>query len=53
MPMAFSSAKARYWSTHIFRSGSWPSSYRRVIFSLVMVEELDFYRRENWESVSW
>lgn len=41
--MAFSSTKAKYRSTHIFLSGSGPNSYRRVIFSLVVVEELDFY----------
>lgn len=47
MPRAFSSANARYRSTHIFLSGSGPSSYSRVIFSLVVVEELDFCVKEG------
>ena len=42
MPMAFSSMKAKYRSTHNFLSGSGPSSYKRVMLSLVVVEELDF-----------
>ena len=47
MSMAFSSMKAKYRSTHIFLSGSGPNSYKRVIFSLVVVEELDFFFVQN------
>lgn len=37
-----SSMKVRYLSTHSFLSGSFPNSYTFVIFSPVVVDELDF-----------